>query len=199
MSEAEVVRFDVEDGVGVITVDYPPVNALGPGVREGIIAAVAKGEADASVKAMVLIGAGLVLSVAATGERAGLLLTNYVDQEMTSSGAVVRLAMTALPGAILLYWRSRFDLAPSERWIWMMLSAAGLAALALDEVFQSAEVISKINFTVTGSFDKPVVTEVNRHSTEVPVPVRVAQPDSTNEQPMPSDQPTQQPGKQPHG
>ena len=58
MSEAEVVRFDVEDGVGVITVDYPPVNALGPGVREGIIAAVAKGEADASVKAMVLIGAG---------------------------------------------------------------------------------------------------------------------------------------------
>ncbi len=58
MSEAEVVRFDVEDGIGVITVDYPPVNALGPGVREGIIAAVGKGEADAGVKAMVLIGAG---------------------------------------------------------------------------------------------------------------------------------------------
>jgi 3-hydroxyacyl-CoA dehydrogenase len=58
MSEAEVVRFDVEDGIGVITVDYPPVNALGPGVREGIIAAVAKGEADANVTAMVLIGAG---------------------------------------------------------------------------------------------------------------------------------------------
>ena len=58
MSEAEVVRFDVEDGVGVITVDYPPVNALGPGVREGIIAAVEKGDADANVKAMVLIGAG---------------------------------------------------------------------------------------------------------------------------------------------
>ena len=58
MSEAEVVRFDVEDGIGVITVDYPPVNALGPGVREGIIAAVGKGEADPAVKAMVLIGAG---------------------------------------------------------------------------------------------------------------------------------------------
>ena len=26
MSEATVVRFDVEDGIGVITVDYPPVN-----------------------------------------------------------------------------------------------------------------------------------------------------------------------------
>lgn len=61
---------------------------------------------------------------------------------------------------------------------WMVNPATGLAALALDEVFQSAEVISKINFTVTGSFDKPVVTEVNRHSTEVPVPVRVAQPEA---------------------
>lgn len=58
MSEAEVVRFDVEDGVGVITVDYPPVNALGPGVREGIIASIEKGNADPNVKAMVLIGAG---------------------------------------------------------------------------------------------------------------------------------------------
>ncbi len=61
---------------------------------------------------------------------------------------------------------------------WMVNPATGLAALALDEVFQSAEVISRINFTVTGSFDKPVVTEVNRHSTEVPVPVRIAQPEN---------------------
>ena len=58
MSEAEVVRFDVEDGVGVITVDNPPVNALGPGVREGIIAALDKGVADPNVTAMVLMGAG---------------------------------------------------------------------------------------------------------------------------------------------
>ncbi len=43
MSEPVVVRFDVEDGIGVITVDYPPVNALGPGVSDGIIAALEKG------------------------------------------------------------------------------------------------------------------------------------------------------------
>ena len=58
MSEATVVRFDVEDGIGVITVDYPPVNALGPGVSDGIMAALDKGEADPKVKAMVLLGAG---------------------------------------------------------------------------------------------------------------------------------------------
>ena len=58
MSEAQVVRYDVEDGVAVITIDNPPVNALGPGVREGIIDAVVRGNADPSVTAMVLIGAG---------------------------------------------------------------------------------------------------------------------------------------------
>ncbi len=58
MTDKSVVRFDVEDGVGVITIDYPPVNALGPGVSDGIIAALEKGEADPTVKAMVMIGAG---------------------------------------------------------------------------------------------------------------------------------------------
>jgi hypothetical protein len=93
---------------------------------------------------LLLIGAGLVLALAATGERTGLLLTNYVDQEMTSSGAAVRLAMTALPGAILLYWRERFDLTSSERWIWMMLSVGGIAALALVLVFPTSTAIDRI-------------------------------------------------------
>jgi hypothetical protein len=93
---------------------------------------------------LLLLGAGAVLAIAATGERTGLLLTNYVEQEMTSSGALVRLAMTALPGAILLYWRSRFELAPSERWIWMMLSLGGLAALALVLVFPTSTAIDRL-------------------------------------------------------
>ena len=80
---------------------------------------------------------------------------------------------------------------------WMVNPATGLAALALDEVFQSAEVISKINFTVTGSFEQPVVTEVNRHSKEIPVPVRVAQPDAMIENPAAELKPI--PEKQPHG
>jgi 3-hydroxyacyl-CoA dehydrogenase len=58
MSEQALVRYEVEDGIGVITVDNPPVNALSPGVPEGIIAAVEKAEADPNVKAMVLMGAG---------------------------------------------------------------------------------------------------------------------------------------------
>src|SRR5438094_6716457 len=58
MNDKPLVRFDVADGIGVITIDNPPVNALGPGVRDGIVEALEKGEADPSVKAMVMIGAG---------------------------------------------------------------------------------------------------------------------------------------------
>src|SRR5262245_6963214 len=53
-----LVRFDVEGSVGVITIDNPPVNALGPGVRDGIIEALEKAESDPAVKAVVMIGAG---------------------------------------------------------------------------------------------------------------------------------------------
>ena len=37
MPENKLVRFENIDGIGVITIDNPPVNALSPGVPEGII------------------------------------------------------------------------------------------------------------------------------------------------------------------
>lgn len=58
MSDKPLVRYDIEGDVAVVTIDNPPVNALGPGVRDGIVEALERGEADASVKAMVMIGAG---------------------------------------------------------------------------------------------------------------------------------------------
>src|SRR5262245_16985826 len=53
-----LVRFEVEDGIAVVTIDNPPVNALGPGVRDGIIEALEKAESEPSVQATVMIGAG---------------------------------------------------------------------------------------------------------------------------------------------
>ena len=58
MPENTLVRFENEDGIGVITIDNPPVNALSPGVPEGIIENIERGNADPAIKAMVLIGAG---------------------------------------------------------------------------------------------------------------------------------------------
>ena len=53
---SELVRFEKRGSIGVITVDNPPVNALSPGVPEGMAECVAKGNADPDIKAMVLIG-----------------------------------------------------------------------------------------------------------------------------------------------
>ncbi len=60
MSEVlvEWVRYEVEEGVAVITVDNPPLNAMAPGMREGIMAATERANADAGVQAIVLMGAG---------------------------------------------------------------------------------------------------------------------------------------------
>ncbi|OFW28036.1 MAG: hypothetical protein A3G76_05920 [Acidobacteria bacterium RIFCSPLOWO2_12_FULL_65_11] len=51
-------QYDVRDGVAVITIDNPPVNAIGPGVLEAIEESVERGVADPGVRALVLIGAG---------------------------------------------------------------------------------------------------------------------------------------------
>jgi 3-hydroxyacyl-CoA dehydrogenase len=53
-----LVRYEERDRIAVITIDNPPVNALSPGVPEGIADAVARGVADPHADAMVLIGAG---------------------------------------------------------------------------------------------------------------------------------------------
>ena len=55
---ADLVRYQINDGVAVITIDNPPVNALSPGVWEGIDQAVARASADPAAEAIVLIGAG---------------------------------------------------------------------------------------------------------------------------------------------
>jgi 3-hydroxyacyl-CoA dehydrogenase len=55
---SELVRYTVTDRVAVITIDNPPVNALSPGVPEGISSAVARAVDDAAAEAIVLIGAG---------------------------------------------------------------------------------------------------------------------------------------------
>ncbi|MGE0848515.1 MAG: 3-hydroxyacyl-CoA dehydrogenase NAD-binding domain-containing protein [Hyphomicrobiaceae bacterium] len=57
-ADRPAIRFEVEDGIGLILIDNPPVNALSPDVREGIVAALEKGEAAPDVKAMVMLGAG---------------------------------------------------------------------------------------------------------------------------------------------
>ena len=55
---SELVSLTRDGEIGVITVNNPPVNALSPGVPEGIAAAVEQVKNDDSIKGAALIGAG---------------------------------------------------------------------------------------------------------------------------------------------
>jgi 3-hydroxyacyl-CoA dehydrogenase len=55
---SDLVQFTKSGDVGIITINNPPVNALSPGVPEGIGEAIDQLEKDASLKAAVLIGGG---------------------------------------------------------------------------------------------------------------------------------------------
>src|SRR5581483_1912279 len=52
------VNWSVRDGVAIVTIDNPPVNAVGPGIPEEAAECIAQAERDDSVRAVVMIGAG---------------------------------------------------------------------------------------------------------------------------------------------
>ena len=57
---SDTVRGTVGNGVLLIEIDHPPVNALSTDVRKGLLAALTHGETAADVAAMVITGAGTI-------------------------------------------------------------------------------------------------------------------------------------------
>ena len=55
---SETVRLTRQEEIAIITIDNPPVNALGPGVPEAIQSAIESAGADPGVDAIVVMGAG---------------------------------------------------------------------------------------------------------------------------------------------
>jgi 3-hydroxyacyl-CoA dehydrogenase len=81
----DLVRYELKDGVAVITIDNPPVNALAPEVWGQIDEAVARGVADPAAEALVLIGAGTTF-IAGADIKAFDLLKTPADSMARSEG-----------------------------------------------------------------------------------------------------------------
>ncbi|PIE13694.1 MAG: 3-hydroxyacyl-CoA dehydrogenase [Rhodobacterales bacterium] len=54
----QAVAYEVNGEIAILTVNNPPVNALGLAVRQGLVDGLARAEADDAVKATVIIGGG---------------------------------------------------------------------------------------------------------------------------------------------
>ncbi len=59
---ADLVEFERRGAVGVITINNPPVNALGAGVRQGLAEALDRAAAEPEITALVLTGHGRIFS-----------------------------------------------------------------------------------------------------------------------------------------
>src|ERR1700687_5416752 len=108
----ELVLTSKDGEIGILTVNNPPVNALSPGVPEGIIAGIEAFERDDAVKAMVLIGGGRTFIAGAdirefgkmtsSGEgRRGPGFNSILDRiEKSSKPVVAAIHGTALGGGL---------------------------------------------------------------------------------------------------
>ncbi len=111
----EAVRQELEDGVLVVTVDNPPVNALGAEVRRGLVAAMERADADEAVEAVVIRGEGRTFPAGADIREFGRppaepWLPDVVNRiEACTKPVVAALHGTALGGglevALAAHWR----------------------------------------------------------------------------------------------
>ena len=76
----DLVQLTKDKNVAVITINNPPVNALGPGVPEGVSQAIKEITQDESVKAAVLIGAGRTFVAGADIKEFGKITSGKKDR-----------------------------------------------------------------------------------------------------------------------
>src|ERR1700719_961500 len=77
---SDLVQLTKDKDVAIITINNPPVNALGPGVPEGISQAIKEIIQDESVKAAVFIGAGRTFVAGADIKEFGKITSGKKDR-----------------------------------------------------------------------------------------------------------------------
>jgi len=120
----DLVQLTKDNGIAVITINNPPVNALSPGVPEGISNALDQVAKDDSVKAAVLIGGGRTFVAGAdikefgkmtSGKPRGAgLLPLLLKIEDSSKPVVIAIHGTAFGGGLELAMAGHYRVAVSS-------------------------------------------------------------------------------------
>lgn len=116
------VNYTVSDNVALLTIDNPPVNALGIDIRRGIVDCVGKAAADSAIEAIVLIGSDRVFSAGADIRELGRpgatqepnLPAVIQSLENSPKLVVAAIAGNCLGGGLELALGAHFRIATSE-------------------------------------------------------------------------------------
>jgi hypothetical protein len=87
---------------------------------------------------------GLALFVLLLQESVELLMAGYLDSAYYSSGAAIRIAMNALPGALFLIFRKRFQLSHQQRSFWTWMAWSALLFVVLLKVSPSSTAVDRV-------------------------------------------------------
>lgn len=68
----------------------------------------------------------------------------YIERQYQSSGAAIRIAMNALPAALFLFFRKRFELSFRENSFWTWMSWGALLFIVLLEVSPSSTAVDRV-------------------------------------------------------
>ncbi|MCI0664163.1 MAG: enoyl-CoA hydratase-related protein [Acidobacteria bacterium] len=91
---SELVSLTRDGEIGIITVNNPPVNALSPGVPEGIAAAIKQVKTDDSLKGAVLIGAGKTFIAGADIREFGKITSGRITSMPGTCSASAQIAFS---------------------------------------------------------------------------------------------------------
>lgn len=115
------VRISRDNDIAVITINNPPVNALSPGVPEGILAAIDEMNANPAVKAAVIIGGGRTFvagadikefgKITSGSKRRGSLHPLLLRIEDSSKPVVMAIHGTAFGGGLELAMAGHYRVA----------------------------------------------------------------------------------------
>ena len=159
----DLVQLTKDNGIAVITINNPPVNALSPGVPEGISEALDQIAQDDSVKAAVLIGGGRTFVAGAdikefgkmtSGKPRGAgLLPLLLKIEDSSKPVIVAIHGTAFGGGLELAMAGHYRVALSTAQVGQPEAKLGLipGAAGTQRLPRLAGVAKAVEMCTTGN------------------------------------------------
>ena len=99
----DLVQLTKDNDIAIITINNPPVNALSPGVPEGISEAIEQIGKDASVKAAVLIGGGKTFIAGADIREFGKITSGQSERGIAFVPMLVRIEDCSKPVVMAIH------------------------------------------------------------------------------------------------